>query len=300
MMQCNPNESESTPQRISFADGCWLPHDKISINVEDTGIRQGVVAVERLRTYHQQLFSIDRHLDRWQRTTETLAIEGLPPRAEIAGLMSELLERNSEWVRSQGDVGITMLATPGIAASNATLLLHLNPLHHEQIEQRQHLGQPLFITPVVQPDSLSWPRGIKTRARIHYYLADRHARSQDPDSVGVLLDQDGSITETSIANLAIVKSGQILSPPTDRVLGGITQTIVETVAERLSLPWQKQPISPDELTSADEVLLMGTDGGVWFANSVDGTPISDGKPGQILLQLQAELDALVKASQSAK
>ena len=298
MTECNLNESVSTPQRISFADGCWLPHDKISINAEDTGIRQGVIAVERLRTYHQKLFSIERHLDRWQQTTETLAIEGLPARAEIARLMSELLERNSEWVRSQGDVGITMLATPGISASKATLLLHLNPLHHQQIEQRQQSGQPLFITTVVQPDSLSWPRGIKTRARIHYYLADHEARSQDPNSVGVLLDQDGSITETSIANLAIVKSGTILSPPRDRVLGGITQAIVETLAAEQSLPWQKQPIAPEQLLTADEVLLMGTDGGLWFANSVDGTPIGDGKSGRILRQLQVGLDELVKTSQS--
>ena len=115
----------------------------------------------------------------------------------------------------------------------------------------------------------------------------------------MLLDQDGSITETSIANLAIVQSGTILSPPADRVLGGITQAIVETLAEQQSLPWQKQPISPDQLISADEVLLMGTDGGLWFASSVNGIPIGDGKPGHILLQLQAELDELVRASQSS-
>ena len=207
--------------------------------------------------------------------------------------MVELLDRNSKWVQARGDVGVTMVATPGIPGATATFLMHVNPLNLNQIEMRRSSGQPIVITSVSQPCDSSWPRGIKTRARIHYFLADREAQLVDKHAVGVLLDQDGSITETSIANIALVFGGCVLSPPADRVLGGVTQSIVERLANEASIDWQRNAIHPDQLRTADEVLLMGTDGGIWFANSVDGAPVRDGKPGAVYENLKGRFDAFI-------
>jgi len=298
MQSSTPNDPHqaddpTADNRLSFFNGSWLPHHQLSIGVEDMGFHQGVVAVERLRTYHGSIFATPQHLDRWKETTERLAIDALPSRSEVMQRLRELLQRNEAWIHPHGDVGITMVATPGAFGGTATFLLHLNPLDHKRIEHHRRHGQGLVITDVVQPDCASWPRAIKTRARIHYYLADRQAREAEPDAVGVLLDQDGSVTETSIANLAIVESGLILSPPADRVLGGITQHVIETLAAKDSLRWKKQAVSTDQLMGADEVLLMGTDGGIWFARSVNGNPIGRGKPGPVFDQLRQRFDAMV-------
>lgn len=298
MQSSTPNDpdrfdDQDTTRRISFLNGRWLEHSQLSIGVEDMGFRQGVVAVERWRTYHGSIFAADSHLDRWQKTTERLAIDGLPSRTDVLHRLRELLDRNLAWIDRRGDVGITMVATPGTNVGNATFLLHLNPLDHDRIDSHRRSGQSLVLTDVVQPDCASWPRAIKTRARIHYYLADLQARAEDSDAVGVLLDQDGSVTETSIANLAIVSSGLILSPPADRVLGGITQQVIEKLAGEDSLCWEKRAISTDQLVRADEVLLMGTDGGIWFAHSVSGKTIGNGKPGPIYERLRKRFDEMV-------
>lgn len=284
--------------RLSFLNGEWVSHSQVSIHVEDVGFRQGVVAVERLRTYGEHLLGIQQHLDRWRETTRALAIENLPNKEQTETLLLQLLQRNLDWIDERGDVGVTMVATPGMADGSSTLLLHLNPLNHDLIATRRHSGQPIVVTEVTQPDDSCWPRGIKTRARIHYYLADREARRVDEQAVGVLLDRDGSLTETSIANFALVKSGTIISPPADRVLSGVTQSIAETLAQKASIPWRRELIHPDELRKADEVLLMGTDGGVWFAHSVDGLPISDGMPGPIYRELLRRFDEHVAVKQS--
>ena len=36
--------------RIGFLGGHWVPHTEMRVGVEDIGFRQGVTAVERLRT----------------------------------------------------------------------------------------------------------------------------------------------------------------------------------------------------------------------------------------------------------
>jgi branched-subunit amino acid aminotransferase/4-amino-4-deoxychorismate lyase len=289
----NDHTTEVAEQRISLLNGLWLPHSDLTIHVEDVGFRQGVIAVERLRNYHLAPFARDQHLDRWHLTTSALAIDGLPARSQIMCWLDELLARNDTWVRARGDVGITIVATPGRHVGRATFAMHLNPLDHQLIDRRRRFGQPLVVTGVVQPDSSSWPRGIKTRARIHYYLADRESHRDDPHAVGVLLDQDGTVTETSIANLAVVQSNTVISPPADRVLGGITQQIIEQLAAEASVTWEKQPIHPEQLQRADEILLMGTDGGIWFANSVNRQPVASGQPGPVYSRLRCAFDELV-------
>ena len=160
-------------------------------------------------------------------------------------------------------------------------------------------GQVLAVTDVTQVPDSCWPRGIKTRCRLHYHRADANARQFDRDAVGILLDEDGSVTETSIANLAMVQQGQILSPPRSRVLGGITQIAVERLADAEGIPWIQQPIFPEQLHGADEVLLMGTDIGLWFANRVNETRIGGGRPGAVFGRLLARFDSLTRGGEAA-
>lgn len=275
-----------------YLSGSWLPYCELVISIDDQGFRQGVTAVERLRTHNGKIFCCDAHLDRWQRTVSELRIDNLPDRDELARLLQELLTRNEPLLGSEGDIGITMFATPGQACGAPTIGMHLNRLDHATIARRQQEGQPLIITDVRQPDPGCWPRTIKVRSRLHYYLADQQARERDPDSVGVLIDSDGTVTETSIANLAMVRSGQLTSPPQDRVLGGITQSVCQSVASQLNLAWTTQPIPVTQLAQADEILLMGTDGGVWFANSIDGNAINERRAGPVYRQLSDGFNAL--------
>ncbi len=266
--------------------------------------------MERLRTYGGHAFMVSRHLDRFARTLQALGIDGLPTRTEITNLVGEVLTRNEDFVARQTEVGITLFATPGIMGANLpTFAIHLNTLDHQRNQVRQTEGQTLVITDVAQPPEASWPRSAKVRSRLHYYRADRFAQSfdHDPslaaakgnrgggeanrggpsDAIGVLVDQDGSVTETSIANLAIVENQTIYSPETNQVLSGITQAAIEELAAAASIAWKKERLSPTRFANADEILCMGTDGGIWFARSVLPEAPAIRTPGKIYSLLRA-------------
>ncbi|TWU02577.1 aminotransferase class IV [Stieleria varia] len=271
----------------AFLSGAWVRPDELTISADDIGFRQAVIAVERMRTYDGRLFEVDAHLDRWQQTSAALLLGDLPDKETLKSLFAELLQRNSDWVSRQGDVGLTMFATPGVASENrSTLAVHLQSLDHDRIHLHHSLGQPVVITPVVQPPPESWSRQIKVRCRLHYYLADQFAKASDVNAIGLLLDADGSVTETSVCNVAVVREGSILSPVDSQILGGVTQAFIERIAARLAITWEKGVITPEMLSLADEVLLMGTDTGLWFANSINGAMIADGTAGPVCRRLQ--------------
>ncbi|MEC8473509.1 MAG: aminotransferase class IV [Planctomycetota bacterium] len=284
---------EPEKKRIGYLNGQWMPHTEMSIGIDDTGFRQSITAVERLRTYRGRIFALDAHLRRWSWTISKLAIDNLPDPESIASLLMELISKNSELIEQEGDIGLTMFATPGEPGKHKpTLGLHINFLNHQRIEKHRHEGQPLIVTDVQQPATTCWPRSIKTRSRVHYYLADRFAAEHRPGSLGILLDQDGSITETSTSNVAIVSNGEIYSPPGDRVLSGVTQLMIEIIADDLGVPWFKRPVHLENLMQANEVLLMGTDGGLWFGNSVSNQHINQGESGPIYRKLCSEFDSM--------
>ncbi|TWU39278.1 D-alanine aminotransferase [Novipirellula artificiosorum] len=287
----------STASHVSFFCGDWIPYAEIRLSPDDLGFRQGVTAVERLRTYGGNVFSFPQHWDRWQRTTEYLKLAGLPGKAETEALVAELFHRNVDWIAAQGDVGITWFATPGIiGACRATLGLHLNQIDHVRVHHRREQGQVLLVTDVVQPPDATWPRSLKVRSRIHYYHADQLARQYDTDASGILVDADGTVTETSIANLAIVEEGMIISPLRGQILGGITQQAMESVAQQQGLVWRKERISKDRFVAAKEILCMGTDTGIWFARQIAGQSTDLRKAGPVYQALVRGFDQRVNAA----
>lgn len=252
----------------------WCDRREVHVSIDDLGFRQGVTAVERLRTYEGRPFAVAEHLERFDRTTFVLAIDRLP-KDQFASLIDELLRRNANPFVKHQDVGITLFATPGLVGlGQPSWAIHLNALDAEAIDRRRDRGVPLVVTDQQQPAEACWPRALKVRNRLHYYCADRiaTASSLGPDAAGLLIDADGSVTETSTANLAIVRDGRIISPPAGQVLGGVTLGRVRSLATSMGIQWCHQLLFPQDLIDAQEVWLMGTDTGLWFANAVDRTP----------------------------
>jgi branched-chain amino acid aminotransferase len=252
---------------VAFLSGNWLPCSQISLAIDDIGFLQGVTAVERLRTWNGQLPVISAHLIRFKHTTDTLGIVGLPGNELLENLLLELIDRN----RPNEDVGITMFATPGRRGlSKPTLAIHLTALDHTRLQTLRTDGQPLVITQVLQPDPQCWPRTIKVRSRVHYHLADSFARRYDPNALGILLDSDGSVTETSTSNLLVAtENNTLILPPAARVLPGVMANLVCDIAKREGWHIERRPLMPEVLLTANSVWLTGSEVGLWWASSID-------------------------------
>ncbi len=276
---------------IAYISGSWRKRSELNIAIDDPGFVQSVTAVERLRTYGGLPFQVAAHFKRWQMTADFLCRQSstdLPSLglASLRGQLTELLHRNRVLLKAEREVGIVAFATPGKCDGRSlTIGLHLTRLDHRNIDRNIREGQSIIVTDVMQPPPESWSRQLKTRCRLHYYIADRMARQLSPGSTGMLLDQDGSVTESSSANIAVVYRGRIYSPPKERILHGITQSVCEIAAKKQGIRWYYEPITVSKLLDADEILLMGTTTGLWHGNEcrqVKSTPVEDADENQMV------------------
>ncbi|MFG0289669.1 MAG: aminotransferase class IV [Rhodopirellula sp. JB044] len=233
----------------------WTPHRDVRLPVDDLGFRQAVTAVERLRTYGGTPFRMPQHWQRLRRTLGFLRIDQTDGEdwfdaAKLTERVQELLSRNASLVRSCGDVGVTVWVTPGDRpGASPSMAMHLNPIDHELVARRRREGQVVVLTTVTQPDPSCWPRQAKVRCRLHYYLADQMARdtakrhSVGSLPTGVLRDSDGTWTESGIANIGLVVDGEIVLAPAERVLPGVTQDCVISVAKSHGIHVRRLPIT---------------------------------------------------------
>jgi branched-subunit amino acid aminotransferase/4-amino-4-deoxychorismate lyase len=275
--------------RIGYHNGEWIEADRIAVPVGDAAVTHAATAVERLRCYGGRFFQLARHLERWERTTAALSLQGLPSRDRLTPLLHELVRRNEDWIADHPEFGVVLVGSPG-SSGLPTLIADLYAIDSEAMSKRIAAGMPLVVTGIQQPPEASWPRNVKVRCRLHYYLADLQARRVDPAAVGVLIDADGSLTETSIANLLIVQDGRVISPAADQILTGVSLQVVRELAAEAGIDWQQRRIWPADLSAAEEVLLTGTSCGLWFAASIDGSPR---QPGPVYRELRRRFDERV-------
>ena len=278
--------------RTAYSSGRWIRSDALALPTDDLALTQGVCAVERIRSYSGQLFRAPSHLNRWRATVDALKIPRCPIDHELMLIIEELIALNPRWIDATDDFGVVVIGSPGRGDGMPSVIVDLYAIDQEMIRERIANGTPLVVTSVVQPPNESWPRSLKVRSRLHYYLADMQARERVPDALGLLLDQDGTITETSIANVLLVEGSTVVCPETDQILRGVSLAAVNELVDDAGLTWSEQRIEPARLVAADEVLLTGTSCGIWFANSIDGA--DPRPPGRIYAKLRSAFEGLVK------
>jgi branched-chain amino acid aminotransferase len=119
-------------------------------------------------------------------------------------------------------------------------------------------------------------------------LAKRRAVDEGHDEV-VLLDGEGFVAEAPTSNVFAVRDGVLVTPPTDRVLAGITRDSVLGLAHAEGIAVREERLAPEDLASADEAFLAGTSLPIQAIAAVDGARLGAGAPGPITAHLKALL-----------
>jgi branched-chain amino acid aminotransferase len=102
----------------------------------------------------------------------------------------------------------------------------------------------------------------------------------------ILLDPQGFVAECTGENIFLVRRGKLYTPSTAPVLEGITRSSIFQIATDLGYQVVEQPISRDQLYTADEVFVVGTAAECIGLSEIDFRKIGDGKSGPITRSIQ--------------
>ncbi len=278
---------------VAYLNGDFVPQSALAVPVYDAGFVLGTTISEQLRTFGGRLFRVEQHLRRLFASLDVVGIDPALSAAEFAEIGKELVSRNRQQVDPDDDLGLAMFVTPGPyptfappGATGPTVCLHTYPAPFDRFVHLYEQGDALAVPEVRQVPAECWPRNLKCRSRMHYYLADRQARQIDPHGRALLLDENGFVTEATTASLVIVEPGPVIvSPRHENILPGISVSVVAELAGRLDIPFVERDLQPADVAAADEVLLAGTTPCVLPVVRFDGAPVGAGRPGPVFRRL---------------
>ncbi|MFN3150095.1 aminotransferase class IV [Bremerella sp.] len=287
-------------QPIAYWEGTWIPRNELTIPLNDSGFQLGTTIAEQCRTFNGKVFRLDQHLDRLWKSLEIIGVQSPESRESLVDVIHQIIEHNYPLLPTGADLGITIFVTPGSMDQlyrphkTGRLAVHTQMVAFNTFAGLYEVGQPLIVPKTRQTPVDCWPRELKVRSRVHYYLADLEAKREDPNARAVLLDHDGYVMEATTANIAKYHPDTGLElPPADLVLPGISIATLEKLADELAIPVRHRQLTPEDFATADEVLLTSTSPCIVPCNQWNGKPISVGKPGPVFKRLISAWEEMV-------
>jgi branched-subunit amino acid aminotransferase/4-amino-4-deoxychorismate lyase len=165
--------------------------------------------------------------------------------------------------------------------------VHSVDLHWKSLADWYQNGQALVTADNRNVPSACWPTHIKTRSRLHYFLADQQALASGmPHAGAAMLSLDGYLTETSVANLLLVEDSGLVSPTIDSVLHGLSLRRTLRLAEQSGISVRFASISQAMARSSEGLLITGSSGCLWPASQLDDIVFSRPTEHPIYQQLR--------------
>ena len=289
---------------LAYLKGELVPADQAVLPVHDAGIVLGATVTENVRTFGHRLFRLEAHLQRLGRSLAAVGFETGLTRQDFTELCETLVTHNSQSLHEDDDLGLVVFVTAGSYPTYAgevigtcedqpTVCIHTFALPFEKWDSGQESGVHLVTPSTCHLPPRCCDPGIKSRSRMHYYLADRQARLVDPGASALLLDLDGNITETSTANFLIVADGQVVSPTERNILPGISRAVVAELCEELGISFVERDLQLHDVVQAEEAFVTSTPYCLTSVTRINGDSIGDGEPGPVADRLLTAWNKLV-------
>ena len=277
------------PMKI-YIDGEFYEKENAKISVFDHGLLYGDGVFEGIRFYNGRVFRLHEHIDRLYDSAHAICLKvGLDKEVLTEALLEtiRLNELRDGYVRlvvtrGCGDLGLNPAlcprATVFIIASKITL--------YSEEKYEKGLEVVTCATRRIPHGALS-PM-VKSLNYLNNVLAKIEAQ-QAGAGEGLMLNEQGFVSECTGDNIFTVKKGVIYTPPiSSGALSGVTRNVVFEMAAELGITILEPNMTRYDIFTADECFLTGTAAEVIPVIEVDARKIGTGKPGPITASILAE------------
>jgi branched-chain amino acid aminotransferase len=278
-----------------WIDGEIVEGDEARIPVTDHGLLYGDGIFEGIRVYRNRVFRLDAHMKRFEAGARGIALElpgGIDAVRAIVLATVRAFGADEAYVRLIATRGEGSLSVDPTTCPQPRLICMVD---HVRIYPLDKLSSGLdLVTSSLRrpsPDVLD-PR-IKSLNYLNNVLAKLEARQRGADEA-LMLNAQGMIAETSVANVFVVRDGVLLTPPaTDGALEGVTRATVMELATTLGIPVREQTLSRFDFFAAEEAFLTGSGAGIVPIRSLDARAIGSGRPGPIFEKVRVAFSEAV-------
>jgi D-alanine transaminase len=278
---------------LACLNGELMPVDEAKIPIWDRGFLFGDAVYEMIRVYGGRCWLEAEHAARLQRGLRELEFPEVPAEALTARVRRTVaasgVREGTVYIHVTRGVAPRRHAFPDPPVAPTELIV-VRSYDDAATARLRQTG----VKVIGYPD-LRWKRcDVKSTNLLANVLANEAARRAGCHEA-VLVGGDGLVTEASHSSVLWVVGGVLTGTPGGPgILPGTTRLAASRLADAIGLPVGEGRATLDELTRADEVLLMATTSEVLPVVEVDGRPVSGGVPGPVARDLQAAHRAAVE------
>jgi branched-chain amino acid aminotransferase len=270
-----------------YVDGSWVHPGQAYLSLNDIAILRGYSVFEALRTYNRRPFHLSEHLHRLYHSGEVIDLEIPYTRAEVEGVVREIIERNS-----YRHASVRLLVTGGesedgmLATGRPKLIVMIAPLGERdtaRFERGYHL-----ITTRLQREAPE----AKTSSYTSAIRALKEAARQQADDALFVNERD-EVQEGTRSNFFLFL-GDTLVTPREGILIGITRNVVlELARERFAI--EERPIRLEELAQASEAFVTSSSKEIVPVCSIDSLVIGNGRAGARTIELEQRFIKMIES-----
>jgi branched-chain amino acid aminotransferase len=256
---------------IYYVDGKFVPADEAVVPVNDLALLRGYGVFDLVRTYGGNPFFLQAHIRRLIHSAAEIGLDLPWSEAHLTETILETLRRNAH-KEANIRIVVTGGASPDFSTpqGNPRLLVLVTPA--PELPAGWYTDGVGIISVVVE----RYKPGAKSINYIPATIAMEKARQQDAVEA-LYIDREGFVLEGTTSNIFAFAGGKLITPGRD-ILSGITRSVILDIAgERF--PVEIRDITRDELVSADEIFITGTNKALVPVVRVDDVTIGNGRPG---------------------
>ncbi|MBT4906251.1 MAG: hypothetical protein HOK98_04385 [Rhodospirillaceae bacterium] len=280
-----------TGDPLIYLNGDIVETADARISPFDRGFLWGDGVYEVTPCFGDELYRLEDHIDRLYRSLRYVRIDpGLTP-AEMTEATEKLLAANADRLGANAMYRVGHWITRGEdtpsmrvhAAGPGTVMIFFRPVDTAAIARNYAEGVTLTVSSVRRNP----PECVETRAKVtskmNQILAELDAASRD--SLPLMLDLDGNIAETSVANFFLVRDGVVWTAPERNILEGVTRKVLFELCERLDIPLEEKLFTMYDVAQAEECFITSSAICATPVSSVDGFAPKLDIPGPITTRL---------------
>jgi para-aminobenzoate synthetase component 1 len=261
----SPLQSLKDPKQV-WINGRFEAEDKAKISIFDLGLQYGYGFFETIRADKGKPEFLAEHIERFSKAWKHF-FSLAPPDLSWSEIIRLLLERND---LLEGTAAVKILATkgqPGKKPAHPTIAITAKPYTH-RLAHSQKTGLKLLTYPEPRQTPLA---EHKTLNYLYYYLAGTWAKQNGADEA-LILNPDGTISETNTGNLIFIQDQKAIIPSSEHVLPGVMQDKVLQILSSLGYYLERQNFKMQDLYKAKYAILTNSLLGAVPIIAVDNIP----------------------------